>query len=120
MQLRALLRAQIDIVVVSCSCYAPTPSMAACLVNKFGMRKDVLTYQLAGMGCGSSVVCVDMVKRLLTVGSTLPWTIPQTIPAGSFMPCLASIPTDPGRFTHACPLSIMPWQGSTLPCKRRL
>ena len=58
---------QIDIVVVSCSCYAPTPSMAACLVNKFGMRKDVLTYQLAGMGCGSSTVCVDMVKRLLTV-----------------------------------------------------
>ncbi len=59
--------AQIDIVVVSCSCYAPTPSMAACLVNKFGMRTDVLTYQLAGMGCGSSTVCVDMVKRLLTV-----------------------------------------------------
>ena len=59
--------AQIDIVVVSCSCYAPTPSMAACLVNKFGMRRDVLTYQLAGMGCGSSTVCVDMVKRLLTV-----------------------------------------------------
>ncbi len=61
------MRAQIDIVVVSCSCYAPTPSMAACLVNKFGMRADVLTYQLAGMGCGSSTVCVDMVKRLLTV-----------------------------------------------------
>ena len=53
--------------MVSCSCFAPTPSMAACLVNKFGMRKDVLTYQLAGMGCSSSLVCIDMVKRLLKV-----------------------------------------------------
>lgn len=53
--------------IVSCSCYAPTPSMAACIVNKFKMRKDVLTYHLAGMGCGSSLVCVDMVKRLLKV-----------------------------------------------------
>ena len=56
---------QVDIVIVSCSCYAPTPSMAACLVNRFRMRPDVLTYHLAGMGCSSSLVCVDMAKRLL-------------------------------------------------------
>lgn len=59
--------AQIDCVIVSCSCYAPTPSMAACLVNKFRMRRDVLTYHLAGMGCSSSLVCVDLAKRLLKV-----------------------------------------------------
>jgi len=52
-------------VIVSCSCYAPTPSMAACLVNRFRMRRDVLTYHLAGMGCSSSLVCVDLAKRLL-------------------------------------------------------
>ncbi len=57
--------AQVDIVIVSCSCYAPTPSMAACLVNRFRMRTDVLTYHLAGMGCSSSLVCVDLAKRLL-------------------------------------------------------
>ena len=51
--------------MVSCSCFAPTPSMAAMLVNKFGMRHDVLTYNLSGMGCSSSLVCVDMASHLL-------------------------------------------------------
>ena len=58
---------QIDAVIVSCSCYAPNPSMAAMLVNKFGFRKDVLTFNLSGMGCSTSVVCVDMAKRLFKV-----------------------------------------------------
>jgi len=58
-------RAQVDIVIVSCSCFAPTPSMAAMLVNHFKMRRDVLTYNLSGMGCSSSLICVDMAKHLL-------------------------------------------------------
>ena len=45
----------VDAVITSCSCFAPTPSLAAMIVNKFGMRKDVQTYALAGMGCASSV-----------------------------------------------------------------
>ena len=56
---------QIGVVIVSCSCFAPTPSMAAMLVNKFSMRNDVLTYNLSGMGCSSSLVCVDMASHLL-------------------------------------------------------
>lgn len=58
---------QVDIVAVSCSCFAPTPSMAAMLVNRFRFQESVLTYNLSGMGCSSSVICVDMVKHLLTV-----------------------------------------------------
>ena len=58
---------QVDIVIVSCSCFAPTPSMAAMLVNRFKMRRDVLTYNLSGMGCSSSLICVDMAKHLLKV-----------------------------------------------------
>lgn len=57
----------IDVVITSCSCFAPTPSMAAMIVNKFKMRKDVLTYSMAGMGCSSSLVCVDMAKHMLKV-----------------------------------------------------
>ncbi len=53
--------------IVSCSCFAPTPSMAAMLVNHFKMRRDVLTYNLSGMGCSSSLICVDMAKHLLKV-----------------------------------------------------
>ena len=56
---------QIGVVMASCSCFAPTPSMAAMLVNHFHMRDDVLTYNLSGMGCSSSLVCVDMASHLL-------------------------------------------------------
>ena len=35
------------------------------LVNRFRMDSNVLTYSLAGMGCSSSVVCVDMARHLL-------------------------------------------------------
>ena len=59
---------QVDVVITSCSCFAPTPSMAAMIVNKFKMRKDVLTYSMAGLGCSSSLVCVDLAKHLLKVG----------------------------------------------------
>jgi len=57
--------ADIDVVITSCSCFAPTPSMAAMLVNRFKMRRDVLTYSMAGMGCSSSLVCIDLAKHLL-------------------------------------------------------
>jgi len=70
-------------VIVSCSCYAPTPSMAACLVNRFRMRRDVLTYHLAGMGCSSSLVCVDLAKRLLQA---------RARPAAGFPPGLSHQP----------------------------
>ena len=65
-----LFSLQIDIVITCCSVYNPTPSMAACLVNKFGMRHDVLTYHLSGMGCSSSLVSIDMAKNLLKVSSS--------------------------------------------------
>ena len=35
------------------------------LVNKFKMHTGVLTYNLSGMGCSSSLVCVDMASHLL-------------------------------------------------------
>ena len=56
---------QIGIVMVSCSCFAPTPSMAAMLVNRFKLRSDVLTYNFSGMGCSSSLICVDLAKHML-------------------------------------------------------
>ena len=39
--------------------------LAILLVNKFRMRCDVLTYSMAGMGCSSSLVCIDLAKHLL-------------------------------------------------------
>ena len=61
------MSAQVDIVIVSCSCFSPTPSLAAMVVNHFDMRESTLTYNLGGMGCSSSVIAVDLAKHLLTV-----------------------------------------------------
>ena len=56
---------EIGVLVVNCSLFCPTPSLSAMLVNKFGMRDDVLSFNLGGMGCSASVISVDLVRRLL-------------------------------------------------------
>ena len=85
-------------VIVSCSCFAPTPSMAAMLVNRFKLREDVLTYNMSGMGCSTSVVAVDLAKHLLTVGSRglwrqssklVRWVLPAAVPC-LLVPCACS------------------------------
>ena len=60
---------QLDILLVSCSCFGPTPSLAAMVVNRFDMKESTLTYNLGGMGCSSSVIAVDLAKHLLTVSA---------------------------------------------------
>ena len=59
--------AQIDILIVVCSCFAPTPSLASMVVNHFKMRTDVLSHNLAGMGCSSGVIAIDMARHYLQV-----------------------------------------------------
>lgn len=49
------LRAKdVDILVVNCSLFNPTPSLSAMIVNHFKMRSNVLSYNLAGVLCNSS------------------------------------------------------------------
>ncbi|KAF4690949.1 inositol polyphosphate kinase kcs1, partial [Perkinsus olseni] len=55
----------IDVLIVNCSLLSPTPSLCALLVNKFGMRSDVLTYNLSGMGCSANGVSIDLAQRIL-------------------------------------------------------
>jgi len=56
---------EIDILVINCSLFSPTPSLCALVVSKFGMRSDVMTYNLSGMGCGASLISIDLAKNLL-------------------------------------------------------
>jgi len=56
---------EIDILVINCSLFSPTPSLCAMVVSKFHMRSDVATYNLSGMGCSASLISIDLAKQLL-------------------------------------------------------
>jgi predicted naringenin-chalcone synthase len=55
----------VDFLIVNCSLFSPTPSLAAMVANDFGLRPDVRTYNLSGQGCSASVLAVDLAKHLL-------------------------------------------------------
>ena len=60
---------QIDILVVNCSLFNPTPSLSAMIINHFKMRSNIVSYNLAGMGCSAGVIAINMAKELLQVES---------------------------------------------------
>lgn len=55
----------IDILVINCSLFSPTPSLCSMVVNKFGLRSDISSYNLSGMGCSAGLISVELVKNLL-------------------------------------------------------
>ncbi|CAH9103998.1 unnamed protein product [Cuscuta epithymum] len=58
---------QIDILVVNVSLLATVSSLTSRVVNRYKMREDVKTFNLAGMGCSASVVGIDIVQHLFKV-----------------------------------------------------
>lgn len=57
----------IDILVTNCSVVCPTPSLAAIIINKFGFRSNVMSYNLSGMGCSAGMLSISLVTSLLRV-----------------------------------------------------
>lgn len=60
-----VLPEEIDILIINCSLFAPTPSLCALVCNEFCLREDVRSYNLGGMGCSANVIAVDLAKELL-------------------------------------------------------
>ncbi|XP_020580601.1 3-ketoacyl-CoA synthase 17-like [Phalaenopsis equestris] len=56
---------KISVVIVACSMFSPAPSLASRLVNRFGFRSDVKTFNLSGMGCSAGAVGMDLAVRIL-------------------------------------------------------
>jgi len=57
----------IDILIVNCSLFNPTPSIAEMAINKYKMRHNTLVYNLSGMGCSAGLLAIDLAKDLLQV-----------------------------------------------------
>jgi 3-ketoacyl-CoA synthase len=39
----------VDFLVINCSLFSPTPSLCSMVINEFGMRTDISSYNLSGM-----------------------------------------------------------------------
>ncbi|TYJ17409.1 hypothetical protein E1A91_A09G050300v1 [Gossypium mustelinum] len=55
----------IDILVVHCSAFCPSPSLSSIIVNKYSMRSDVKSFNLSGMGCSAGAIGIDLAQNLL-------------------------------------------------------
>ncbi|CAA7403471.1 unnamed protein product [Spirodela intermedia] len=55
----------IGILVVNCSLFNPTPSLASVIVNHYKMREDIKSFNLGGMGCSAGLISIDLARNLL-------------------------------------------------------
>jgi 3-ketoacyl-CoA synthase len=63
---------QIDVLIVNCSIFNPTPSLSAMIVNHFKMRSNIVTYNLGGMGCSAGIIAISLARELLQVMGVRP------------------------------------------------
>ncbi|KAL8159990.1 hypothetical protein V2J09_001527 [Rumex salicifolius] len=56
---------QIDILIVNCSLFNPTPSLSAMIVNRYKLKPSIKSFNLGGMGCSAGLISVDLAKHLL-------------------------------------------------------
>lgn len=55
----------IGVLVVNCSLFNPTPSLSAMVINHFGMRSNIISYSLGGMGCSAGLIAIDLARQML-------------------------------------------------------
>ncbi|CAN4125221.1 unnamed protein product [Withania somnifera] len=56
---------EIGILIVNCSLFNPTPSLASMIVNHYKLKTDIKSYNLGGMGCSAGLISIDLAKHLL-------------------------------------------------------
>ncbi|KAJ8755010.1 hypothetical protein K2173_015522 [Erythroxylum novogranatense] len=57
----------IDILISNCSLFSPTPSITSMIVHKFGLRSNIKSFNLSGMGCSAGLLSISLAKDLLKV-----------------------------------------------------
>lgn len=57
----------IDILIVNCSGFCPSPSLSSIIINKYAMKSDIKSYNITGMGCSASALSINLAQNLLKV-----------------------------------------------------
>ncbi|XP_011007926.1 PREDICTED: 3-ketoacyl-CoA synthase 6 [Populus euphratica] len=57
----------IDILIVNCSLFSPTPSLSAMIINKYKLRSNIKSFNLSGMGCSAGLISIDLARDILQV-----------------------------------------------------
>ncbi|XP_022156961.1 3-ketoacyl-CoA synthase 7 [Momordica charantia] len=57
----------IDFLVSNCSLFCPTPSITSMIINRFGFRSNIKSFNLSGMGCSAGMVSMSLARDLLIV-----------------------------------------------------
>uniref|UniRef100_A0ACD5ZVC3 Uncharacterized protein n=1 Tax=Avena sativa TaxID=4498 RepID=A0ACD5ZVC3_AVESA len=66
---RSITPQAIDILVVNCSVFNPTPSFPDMIINKYKMRNNIHSVHLSGMGCSAGLVSIELARNLLQVAA---------------------------------------------------
>ncbi|KAK9055744.1 hypothetical protein SSX86_026829 [Deinandra increscens subsp. villosa] len=57
----------IGILIVNCCVYNTEPSLSSMIVNRYKFSENIITYNLAGMGCSAGLLATGLAKQLLQV-----------------------------------------------------
>jgi len=57
----------IDVLVVNCTLFTPTPSYSDMIINRYKLRSGIRSVHLSGMGCSASLISVGLAKNLLQI-----------------------------------------------------
>ncbi|KAL8470774.1 hypothetical protein ACS0TY_033374 [Phlomoides rotata] len=56
----------IDILIVNCNLFSPTPSLSAMVVNNNKLRSNIKSFNLSDMGCSAGLISIDLDRDLLS------------------------------------------------------
>ncbi|WVZ81670.1 hypothetical protein U9M48_029023 [Paspalum notatum var. saurae] len=91
----------IDVLVVNCSGFSPTPSFPDMIVNKYKMLSDIHSVHLSGMGCSAGLISIELAKNLL---QAMPHVLLSTSPtkARFRLKCLVRTLTGASDNSYKC------------------